>query len=164
MTAAFVESVRLLLELHELFARDLDESPEADAVRDAMDRPWYDMTDDEQGRIRQLSADLYTIGDRSVETRPDDELWTALGRAHAARGWTTVLVLLQEHPGFAPPAERARLRGQAWAALGVPEAAVLFLEDAVRATSPAAPPREEGLRRRFPRLLRVSEAPVGEAA
>jgi hypothetical protein len=156
-TAAFVESVRLLLELQTLFTGGLDESLEADAVRDAMDQPWYDMTDDEQGLLRQLSADLYTIGDRSFEARPSDDLWTALGRARAAGDWTTVLALLQEHPGLAPPAERARLRGEAWATLGVLEAAVLFMQDALCAASPPAPPHDE-MRSRFPRLLRVAEA------
>jgi hypothetical protein len=156
-TAAFIESVRLHLELHALFTGGLDESLEADAVRDAMDQPWYDMTDDEQGRIRQLSADLYTIGDRSVGADPGDDLRAALGRARAAGDAETVLSLLQEHAGLAPPAERSRLRGEAWTALGVPQAASMFIEDAIRAASPPAPPRE-GVRPRFPRLRRIAEA------
>lgn len=72
-TAAFVESMRLLLELHRLFVEHRDESPEADALREAMDAPWYAMTEDEQQRIRQLSAELYDIGDRTPAPPPDAE-------------------------------------------------------------------------------------------
>jgi hypothetical protein len=163
-TASFVESVRLLLALHELFLRGQDQSSEANALRNSMEQPWYGMTDAEQSLVEQLSADLYTIGDRSVEARPGDDLWAALGPACAAGEWVGVLVLLQEHPGLCIPAERARLRGKAWLALGVPNAAVLFIEDALRASIPPAPsrprggPARGGLRRQFPRLCLGAEA------
>jgi hypothetical protein len=167
-TAAFVKSVRLLLALHEFFVRAQAQSPEANAIRDSMEQPWYGMSDHEQHLVEQLSADLYTIGDRSVEARPGDDLWTVLGRACAAGEWMKVLVLLQEHPGLSSPAERAHLRGEAWLALGVPEAAILFIEDALRASTPPAPsPRRAasgpetprgGPRPRFPRLRLTAEA------
>lgn len=157
MTPAFVESVRLLLDLHELFVRGRGQGPDASTLREAMETPWYDMTDEEQGRVEQLSADLYTLGERIVEPRPQAEMCVALERAVAAHDWETALVLLQDHPGLAVPAERARLRGEAWRALGVPEAAAAFFEDANLASRVAAPsPRravtEAPGRRRFPGL------------
>lgn len=140
MTPAFIESVRLLLGLHELFVRGQDQGPEASTIRDAMERPWYDMTDDEQRHVEQLSADLYTIGERIVEPRPQAERCASFERAIADHDWDAVLVLLQEHPGLASPAERARLRGEAWRALGVPEAARAFFEDANLALRASASP------------------------
>jgi hypothetical protein len=141
------------LALHEFFVRAQDQSPEANAIRDSMEQPWYGMSDHEQHLVEQLPADLYTIGDRSVEARPGDDLWTELERARAAGEWMKVLMLLQEHPGLSPPAERARLRGAAWLALGVLEAAVLFIEDALRASTPPA------LSHRTPRTPRAPRTP-----
>lgn len=156
-TPAFAESVRLLLALHELFVAGEDQSPSADLVRAAMEPSWYDMTEDEQGAIDQLSADLYTLGDRGVAPRPADEVSAAFDRARADSDLATLLVLLQDHPGLAPPAERARLRAEAWAALGVPSAAALFLEDARRAEAPAVLRRRA--HHRFPHLA-MRAAPV----
>jgi hypothetical protein len=139
-TAAFVESTHLLMALHRLFLEQKDESSEADELRDTMEAPWYAMTEEEQRRIRQLSADLYTIGDRTLAAPPPGpEPSAALGRALDAGDWDAVLALLQEHPGLAPPAERAHLRAMAWAGLAVPIAAVAFHEDALRASALAAP-------------------------
>jgi len=135
--AAFVETVCLLLELHVLFRDGRDESPEADLIRDAMDRHWYEMTEAEKKRLRQLSADLYTIGDRKVEVFHADP-WSDLGRARAAGDWMNVLFLLQEHPELCSPAARAKLRGEAWSELGVPEAANLFFQDALAASATSA--------------------------
>jgi hypothetical protein len=142
MTPAFFVSVRLLLDLHELFLRGEAQGPEANAVRDTMERPWYDMTDDQQRRVEQLSADLYTIGERTEGEPPGDDLRTSFDDAIGAEDWENVLTLLQEHPGLALPAKRSRLRAQAWEALGVPEAAAAFSEDARRALSVVCyPPR-----------------------
>jgi len=165
-SADFAESIRLLLALHELFVRGQDASSEADAIRDAMDQPWYGMSDTEQHLVEQLSADLYTIGDRSIAARPCGDRWTAFGRARAAGEWMEALVLLQEHPGLAPPVQRALLRAEAWRSLGVVDASILFLNDALLAaedprpaSTPSLPSREtprEGPR--FPRLRRSAEA------
>lgn len=157
--AAFVESVRMLLGLHALFVAGRSESPEAHAVRAAMERPWYAMTDDEQRRVEQLSADLYTLGERSTEARPAKDVCDAFARAQIAEDWDAVLALLLEHPGLAPPAERAALRGRAWAALGAPEAAAEFDDDAKRARRvDFGRLRADPAAHRFPTMRRVEAA------
>jgi len=139
-TTAFAESVRLLLELHRLYEGGNEESPEADVIRDAMDSPWYEMTEDEQRRIRQLSADLYTIGERHLDPPPPAAVTASFERARAGADWMGLLSLLQEHPGLADPKQRSYLRSTAWAALSAPMAAVLFLADASRMASPRGSP------------------------
>jgi hypothetical protein len=59
----FRESVRLLKELHFLMAEGKSETNEADRLRDLMDEHWYSMSPEEVGRVRGLSADLYTLVD-----------------------------------------------------------------------------------------------------
>ena len=133
MTSAFSESVRMLLELHRLFIRGQDEGAEADALRDAMDPPWYAMTDDEQRLVRKLSAHLYCVGDRSTTAPPAFEIQQAFAQARRDEKWEEVLDLLRDHPGLAAPRDRSLLRGQAWAGLGVREAADEFIRDAANA-------------------------------
>ena len=54
---AFVHCVR---ELHRLACEGLDDSPEADAIRDAADDPWEALTEVERERACGLSEDLYS--------------------------------------------------------------------------------------------------------
>ena len=49
---SYVEYVRLLLELHSAMAQGQGETEEADALRDAMDRPWVEMDPRERSRLR----------------------------------------------------------------------------------------------------------------
>lgn len=56
---AYFESERLLRQLHECFLTGMQDSPEADCIRDQMETPWYAMTEEEQGEIERLSVHLY---------------------------------------------------------------------------------------------------------
>lgn len=57
--AAYREYVALLRRLHATFRGDEDESPEADAIRELMDGPWYRMTRWEKELAGRLSEQLY---------------------------------------------------------------------------------------------------------
>lgn len=54
---AALEYERLLRLIHALPEEKLD-GPEREALCDEMDWPWYRMSKADQGRMRQLSADL----------------------------------------------------------------------------------------------------------
>jgi hypothetical protein len=49
----------LLRQLDELDKKGLNDSNEADVLRDKMDEPWWCMSDEDQEAMRKLSADLY---------------------------------------------------------------------------------------------------------
>lgn len=67
---AYVESIRGLLRLHALTQNGGDETPEADAIRDGLERPWYELSEPEKKRITGLSEDLYSITDPRSEPLP----------------------------------------------------------------------------------------------
>jgi hypothetical protein len=49
--------------LHQLAIQCRDESPEADAIRDATDAPWVALSESERERLRRFSENLhFTIG------------------------------------------------------------------------------------------------------
>src|ERR1700677_1576950 len=60
---AYVQSIRGLLRLHRLAETGNDESPEADAIRDNLERPWHELSEIEKQRIAGLSEDLYSISE-----------------------------------------------------------------------------------------------------
>ena len=132
MTYAFAEYIPLLLALHRLIREGTDEAPEGDHLRDAMDERWYRMADEERYLVDKLSAHLYAIGDRSTGAPPPFDVRASFQQAWGAKNWEAVLDLLEDHPGLAAPGQRSFLRSMAWGALGVPEAADEFFEDAWR--------------------------------
>jgi hypothetical protein len=64
---AYREAICGLLRLHELFEAGQDESPEADAIRDRLERPWHALSGVEKERVTGLSEDLYSLVDPSCE-------------------------------------------------------------------------------------------------
>ena len=98
---------RLLLRLHDQIAKGQGDDPEADAVRDQMDAPWYALTDAEQERVGGLSEDLYALAEnnpRSVTLSDEDRRqWgQAFGAAFEAGDWDRALVLLRHPPNDVP--------------------------------------------------------------
>lgn len=64
--AAFFAYVRALIDLHEHDANGTDDSPEADAVRDAADEPWRDLTPEQRNIAGEISELVYRArGDES---------------------------------------------------------------------------------------------------
>jgi hypothetical protein len=46
--------------LHQLAIEGRDESPEADAIRDATDAPWVALSESERERLRRFSENLHS--------------------------------------------------------------------------------------------------------
>lgn len=133
LSSAFRESVRLMVRLHYAMTTGDPDGPEAEAIRDAMESPWYAMTATEQELVGGLSEDLYTIGEERAVSGElahvfDSELTSAL----TASGPEHTLEVLREHRLELPPEQVAALRGICWARLGQPDAAKPFFEEAAR--------------------------------
>jgi hypothetical protein len=127
---------QLLIRTHELIARGEGDSEEADAVREAMDAPWYRLSEAEQIRLRGLSGDLYMLQDEEVLQTPLLSLDDCIQRLIEAREWNdwgAVLGLLRHRPPAIFNETTALLRAQAYDGLGHPNAALLFLDFAHRA-------------------------------
>jgi tetratricopeptide (TPR) repeat protein len=105
---------------------------EADAIRDAMEDPWYAMSRSEQQLVRGLSADLYTIGQPPVsdkrESIPSEELQQFVDNAD----WPAVLEVVRSKQTSLDADEAAFLRAVAWMHLGQPEVALCFLREVER--------------------------------
>ena len=63
MNPNYLSVVRGLLEMYRLTEEGRFDSPEADAIRDAMDEPWERLSESERERVREWSAALNAIAD-----------------------------------------------------------------------------------------------------
>ncbi len=70
MSPAYRAMVRGTRELHQLLAAGKDDSPEADALRDATDGPWEALSEVERNRVRNLAEDLYSLVEPPPTARP----------------------------------------------------------------------------------------------
>src|SRR5947209_7729786 len=110
------------------------ESAEADDLRDAMEEPWYTLTEAEQKRIRGLALDLNYIreakrsADGSIEQGRDQLI--AASRLRAVGELDQALELLRASQNDIYPPNLSFLRGRIWMELDVPEVAEEFLRDA----------------------------------
>src|ERR1700732_1553659 len=94
---------RLLLRLHDLIAKGMGDSPEADAVRDQMDGPWRSLTEAQQERGGGLSEDLGALAEnkpRSRKLSPEERRkWGHEFRAaFESAEWDRALALLRRPP------------------------------------------------------------------
>lgn len=132
-TPAFQESVRLMVRLHYAMTNGDPDGPEADAIRDCMESPWYAMTASEQELVGGLSEDLYTIGsDRPCVGDDLGAINSQLAESLAAQSIDEGIVFLRQHQLELPSEQVAALRGMFWARLRQPEAARAFFEEAAR--------------------------------
>ena len=60
----FLAMVRGICALHLLIAEGQDDSPEAEAIRDATDAPWESLSEIERQCIRNLSEELHALHGR----------------------------------------------------------------------------------------------------
>lgn len=126
----YVEYVRLLVQLHDLIATGKGDDEEADTIRDQMDGPWRNLNEHEIARLRDLSADLYTIGEvRHTEGAVPDDV---VQEFKQVSDWSEGIRLLRCHQDVVSPAEAAAFRGMAWARLGHAEIAMRFFDEALR--------------------------------
>jgi tetratricopeptide (TPR) repeat protein len=136
---AYTTYEALLVRLHELDRGGALDSEEADLVRDQMDEPWTRLERFDRERLANLSADLTTDRSERRPSRRPDELASLLAQAKEAfssHRWDDLLILLRSTADQFPPSLVAYMRGRCWLALGRPEAAYRFFEDA-RAAEPS---------------------------
>jgi tetratricopeptide (TPR) repeat protein len=130
---AYVHGVR---ELHQLAIAGKEDSPEADAIRDATDLPWEALSEVERERVGSLSEDLYSLAETPAAIPPmnphvqaeQNEAFEAIHRGE----WDRSLELLRRLASFLAPDLLSFLRGKIWLEAGDIETAVLFLEHASR--------------------------------
>jgi tetratricopeptide (TPR) repeat protein len=136
MNPSYLALVRSNRELHQLLAAGKDDSPEADAIRDATDGPWEALSEVERNRVRHLSEDLYSLVEPPPAAQPmNPEAQAKLNEAFEARQrgeWDRALDLLRRWAAFLSPDVVSFFRGRIWLDAGDTETAVLFLEHASR--------------------------------
>jgi len=135
LSPSYLAVSRGVRELHRLVLSGLDESPAADAIRDATDSPWEALSEVERRRASGLSDDLYSISDPPDEgpRQLNPQAQARLADAFVARErgqWDRALELLRRWGRYVPPALVSHLRGSIWLDAGDPETAALFYEHA----------------------------------
>jgi len=133
---AYVRSIRGLLRLHALAELGQDDSPDADAVRDGLEHPWYDLSEVEKKRLAGLSEDLYSVSEPAGQPLPPNpeaqrKLLEAV-EARQAGEWDKALDLLRRWGKHLDPAVLSFLRGSVWQKAGDSETAVAFYQHAAR--------------------------------
>lgn len=130
MNSSYMAMARGTRELHQLIRAGKDDSPEADAIRDATDGPWQALSEIERNRIRHLSEDLYSLGELHAATQPmTPQAQARLLEAFEARQraeWDRALDLLRRWQEHIDPSLVSYLRGSIWLEAGDPETAALF--------------------------------------
>jgi len=133
------EYARLLLRYHELDPRGESESPEVNAICEAMDSPWQRMDRTQRQRMRGLSQDLYALADgrQGAHLQQEDlKHWAEENRAALARRDDPDLLLehlRRPYPHDFPAGVIPFLQARSWVQLGLPEVAVLFYQEAGKA-------------------------------
>lgn len=161
MSSSYLAVVRGIRELHRLTLLGMDESPEADAIRDATDGPWEALSEEERKRAAGLSKDLFSISEPTSEEVPEEnsQAQAGLNEVEAARAqgeWDRALELLRRWGKYLPPALVRNLRASIWSEAGDLETAFLFYEQVSR------PPPENGKgRASFPQIQRVVDSKEG---
>ena len=132
LSPSYLAMVRGTRELHRLSAVGKDDSPEADAIRDATDGPWETLSDTERQRVRNLSEDLYSLSEIPPELKPlnphaQGKLYNVF-EARRRGDWDRALELLRRWRAYVDPAMLSYLRGTIWLEAGDPNTAVVFYE------------------------------------
>ena len=135
MNPSYLAMVRGVRELHRLVAEGKDDSPEADAIRDATDGPWESLSEIERRRVRNLSEDLYSLHEPLAPAgSPNPQAFSRLVEALEARKqgeWDRALDLLRRWGSFVDDqAAVSYVRGEVWLEAGDPATAALFFEHA----------------------------------
>jgi tetratricopeptide (TPR) repeat protein len=156
---------RLLWQSHELLAQNKGDTPEAEALAEQMDQPWYALTAQEQRRMRGLSADLHALregGPKQVEMASDQLIaWQRAARDAFERselGDADALLdfLRQPIPSKLPLHIIPFLQARCWEKLGDLETALIFMKEAERHD----PEQTVSVLTLLQRLGRVEEAAV----
>jgi len=131
MTPSYRAMVRGTRELHQLIAEGKDDSPEADAIRDATDGPWQALSEVERTRVQSLSEDLYSLAESPTAQSMNPQAQARLVEAFEAKNrgeWDRALDLLRRWRAHIDPSLVNYLRGSIWFEAGDPETAAIFLK------------------------------------
>ena len=133
---SFQRVAKGLVALHRLIKEGKDDSPAAEAIRDALDVPLKVLSPAEKQRAQWLSEDLYSVSDPSATTIPkalnpqaQQQLNEALEARHH-RQWDQALTLLRRWRDYISPALLSYLRGSIWLEAGNPDVAAMFYHHA----------------------------------
>ena len=130
--------IRSLLLLHRLWNEGKGESPEADAIRDAMDDPWHLLSEAERKRVWGLSQDLNSFSQSAesqgqFEMKPQAQVMLVEATEARQRGeWDRALDTLRECSPSIAPALLFYLRGAIWSDAGDHEVAAAFFAHAAK--------------------------------
>jgi tetratricopeptide (TPR) repeat protein len=132
---------RVLRAVHDLIVQGKGDSEEAESLADQMDAPWFDMTEQEQARMRGLSRDLYALADggaRQVDMSPEEKRrWNERSKAANAAFEVGDLdaaleFLRQPYPRELPRHTIPFFQARCWERLGDLETALAFMKEAER--------------------------------
>jgi len=133
---SYLATVRGAHALHRLIAEGKDDSPEADAIRDASDGPWEALSETERDRARWVAEDLYSIYEEPPALQQmTREAQSGLIGAYEAKNkgeWDKALALLREWRAYVDPALASYLRGLIWYDAGDRATAALFFQHAYK--------------------------------
>jgi tetratricopeptide (TPR) repeat protein len=136
LSPSYLAVAKGVRELHRLVRSGLEDSPEADAIRDATDGPWEALSDMERDRVRGLSEDLYAITEPNtgplLEMNPQAQAQLIEAVEARQRGdLDRALGLLRRLERHVAPALLHALRGEIWLDAGDLETAEMFFASAV---------------------------------
>jgi tetratricopeptide (TPR) repeat protein len=126
----YEQSLRGLHRLHELSVAGQDDSPEAEAVRAGLERPWDLLSETEKKRITGLSEDLYSLNTPQDEPLPPNpQVQRKLNEAYEAQQvgeWDRALEILRRWQRYVDPALLSYIRGMVWFGAGDYRTSALF--------------------------------------
>ena len=126
-----------LLRLHELFVAGERESNDVRQLRNDIDEPYTDLTEEEREAIEGLSTDLFDVAkitsEPILEQIPSAEecVQRALSAQHSGN-YDEALKLLREGKSSKPFSRISYLRGRSWWGKGEPRVALLFFNHAAQ--------------------------------
>ena len=135
---AFRQVAKGLIDLHRLGEAG-NESPEAEAIRDALDAPFDLLSSEEYERARWLSEDLYSISEPSEPPLAEmlKEMYTVAKQtlqevisARQVHDLDRALILLRSCKDYISPALLSYLRGTIWLDAGLSDVAAEFFKHA----------------------------------
>ncbi len=134
-SSSFHRVAKGLVALHRLIKEGKDDSPEAEAIRDALDPPLRALNRVEKERAQWLSADLYSVSEPPAlaleEMNPEaQQVLNEAIEAHNRGDWDKAFTLLRRLRESISPARLSYLRGSVWLEAGLPKIAAFFFEHA----------------------------------
>ncbi|HTU89486.1 MAG TPA: hypothetical protein VMF69_05260 [Gemmataceae bacterium] len=126
--------VRLLQQLHRLIRDGVDETAEGEVLRERMDEPARDLSQEEIDCLNGISADFYTLGDPPRQIQPSSptarQEWNEMQKARESQDFVRALDLLRRNQTYHHAATVAYERGNIWSEAEEKEIAGEFFQRA----------------------------------